>query len=95
MKRRLPTTIESGPLLAASSPPPVTSAAKDHSPGNAGPARERTAANADAIAANARPASSTGNTGAKPDTSTTTAANPAANNPARREKRRTQSRAVV
>lgn len=88
-------TSESGSLLAASSLPPVTSAAKGHRPGRPGPARERTAANADAIASNARQAGSTVNTGARPDSSTTTAEKPAANIAALRVKRRTQSRAVV
>jgi hypothetical protein len=86
---------QSGSLLVASSPPPVTNAAKDHNPPTAGPARERTVANADAIAANARRAGPIGNTGARPDTSTTTAEKPAANTAARRANRRTQSRAVV
>lgn len=95
MKRRLPTTNQSGSLLATNSLPPVTSAANGHSAGNIGPAREQTAANADAIAPSARPTGSTLNAGAKPDSSTTTAEKAAANIAARRAKRRTQPRAVV
>ncbi len=96
MKRRLPMTIESGSLLAASSRPPVTSAAKGHRPGGAGPARACIAANADAIAPSARPAGSTPpDTIATPDSSTAVAAKPAVNIAARRANRRTQSRTVL
>lgn len=95
MKRRLPMTVESGSLLAASNLPPVTRAAKGHGPGKPGPARLRTAANAEVIAASARPTGSTTNTGARPDTSTTAASKAAANIAARRANRRTHPRAVV
>ncbi len=94
MKRRLPRMVQSGLVLAANNPPPVTSPAKGHNRGGRGPALDTITLNASVIAANARLWGCTGNSGANPHNSTTTAANAAANTAARRAKRLTQSRAV-
>src|SRR5437588_3251974 len=97
MKRRLPITNQSGSLVVPRSLPPLTMLAKAHRATPATPARASPARHAPRIAPRASPTGWAPGLAALPGSpsSTARAAKPAPSAGARRENRRTQSRAVV
>lgn len=96
MKRRLPKTDQGGFVVVLNSVPPLTTDAKDHRGGHAGPCRAFAAVHANPIAVTAAPARvSDHRHGSPPPNSTHNDPNPPANIAAREKNLRTQPLAVV
>ena len=95
MKRRLPTTIESGFVLATINFPPAEAEQNRHQPNAAQPGRSAAASQAAAIAARAQPSRRRLGLTATPPSSTANAPKPTAKRSDLCRNRRHQSLAVV